>query len=347
MTVRDDVIGVLTGRATDGYPCFSGLVNVTKAGLDDLGLTLAEVHTDGAKMAAAAATSHRLFGFGSAVVPLDICVEAEIVGARVDFGGPDEYRLPKVDQPLASSAGDLDTVVPTGLAATARISTVAEAIGILKGEVGDGAAVGAWVPGPFTLATLLIDLPTLLGETRTDPDAVATVLDRLTEVLTGSAAAYREAGADFITVHEMGGSPGFIGPAPFETLVLPRLKHLLGGMAAPRVLSVCGRTDHAVDLLAEAGADALSVDQLNSVAASRAVLGPDAVILGNIDPVGVLGGGTGEEVKSAVAGAIAAGVDAVWPGCDLLAETPLENLSIMMDEAAGHRRGNAEGEAER
>ena len=38
-----------------------------------------------AKMARAAASTYRVSGFGSAVVPLDLCVEAEALGATVDF----------------------------------------------------------------------------------------------------------------------------------------------------------------------------------------------------------------------------------------------------------------------
>ena len=220
-----------------------------------------------------------------------------------------------------------------------RVATEIEAIEILVGDVGGSAAICAWVPEPFTLAMLLIDLRTLLGEMRTDPASVGSMLDSLTDLLEATATAYREAGADFVTVHEMGGSPGFIGPVPFENLVLPRLQRLLGAIPGPAVLSVCGRTNHAIELLGDAGADGVSVDQLTDLTASRAALG-DGRIFGNIDPVKVLGAGTEAEVRAAVAGAIAAGADAVWPGCDLLPDMPPQNLTAMIEEAALHRRSH-------
>ena len=83
-----------------------------------------------------------------------------------------------------------------------------------------------------------------------------------------------------------------------------------------------------MQLLAQAGADALHVDQLNDLAASRTAL-PDSMLFGNIDPVSILANGTVDDVRQAVSSAIAAGVDAVWPGCDLYPSTPLENLRAM------------------
>jgi [methyl-Co(III) methanol-specific corrinoid protein]:coenzyme M methyltransferase len=106
------------------------------------------------------------------------------------------------------------------------------------------------------------------------------------------------------------------------------------------VLSVCGNTNRAFALLAAAGADALSVDQLNDVARSRAALGPGPLLFGNIDPVGVLVNGTPDTVRDTVAQAITAGVDAIWPGCDLWPDVPPENLHALVEatKATGNRK---------
>ena len=44
-------------------------------------------------------------------------------------------------------------------------------------------------------------------------------------------------------------------------------------------------------LLADSGAEALSLDQVNDLAHSREVLGPEVLLVGNIDPIGVLTNG--------------------------------------------------------
>jgi [methyl-Co(III) methanol-specific corrinoid protein]:coenzyme M methyltransferase len=340
MTSRvDQVLALLNGESIEQSLCFSGLINVTRPGLDELGLKLAEVHHDAEKMAAAAASTHRMFDLGSAVVPLDMCIEAELLGASVVFApGGEKPELPRIVDPLVESATALTLQVPDGLADRGRIPVVCEAIQILKGEFGDELAIGAVVPGPFTVASWLVNIGGLLMETRTDPGSVADLLDGLTDLLITVAGSYHEAGADFLTVHEMGGSPGFIGPPAFEQLVLPRLQRLIAALPEPTVLHVCGRTNMAMEMLAAAGAAALSVDQLNDLSQSRADLGDGQVLLGNIDPVGVLGDGTAQDVASAVVAAVESGVSAIWPGCDLRPDMPRENLIAMVEETRRHQR---------
>ena len=331
---RPEVLALLNRNRPGRTPCFSGLINVTSAGLDTLGLKLSEVHCEPVRMAQAAATTYRLFGFESAVLPLNLCVEAAALGARVDYGEKGQFMdWPRVVEALANSAQTFAPAAPSDLARAESVQAVTEAIGLLKQDVGGEIAVGAMVPGPFTLASLVIRLEPLLKETRTAPGAVERVLDALTEVVAQVALAYRAAGADFVTVHEMGGSPGFIGPPAFKRFVLPRLQRLMAALPPPRVLSVCGNTTASIMALAEAGADAISVDQLNDLAQSRQALGAGPLLFGNLDPVATLLDGDPAAVRRAVAQAQAAGVDAIWPGCDLWPEAPRANLHAMVEAA--------------
>jgi [methyl-Co(III) methanol-specific corrinoid protein]:coenzyme M methyltransferase len=158
-----------------------------------------------------------------------------------------------------------------------------------------------------------------------EPRLVADALFHLSTFLSQVGVAYRNAGADFITIHDMGGSPGFIGPAKYEQFVYPAQKLLMAELPAPRVLSVCGNTNKSMELLAQTGADGVSVDQTNDLVASRKTL-TDTLLFGNIDPVATLWQGSQTEIEEAVRGTKEAGVDAIWPGCDLVPQTPIENL---------------------
>jgi len=336
---RDEVLELLAGRWNGRTPCFSGLMNVTVSGLERLGLTFGEIHADPEKMAAAAATTYHSFGFESAVVPMDLCVEAEALGAQVDFRlDAPRLEFPRVVAPLADSAEAFKFEVPSDLTRRGRLPVVVEAIRQLKESVGREIVIGAWVPGPLTLAMQLIDLKRLTADVVRAPEAVGRLLDPLTDLLTEVGRAYRAAGADFLTVHEMGGSPGFIGPPAFKNAVQPRLKRLIAALPAPRVLSVCGDTNRAITLLPECGAEALSLDQLNALARTREVLGQHVLLFGNLDPIGTLANGDETEVRRAVQRAIDAGVDAVWPGCDLWPLVPATNMQAMVDEARNYQR---------
>jgi [methyl-Co(III) methanol-specific corrinoid protein]:coenzyme M methyltransferase len=336
---RADVLALLAGQRSRRVPCFSGLISLTTPGLEAAGLRLPDAHHDPERMAAAAASTYRLCGFESAVVPFDLCVEAELLGGEVDFRA-DEIRpaFPRMREAVAESAAGYAPRLPADWAQHGRLPTITAALALLKEQVGGEIVVGAWVPGPMTLAMQLVDINTLVPDVAAEPEAVRGLLERLADVLAEVARLYRASGADFITVHEMGGSPGYVGPRSFERVVLPPLQRLLRALPAPRVLSVCGRTNRAMALLASAGADALSVDQTNDLAASRAVLGVDPLLFGNLDPVATLAEGDAAGVRAAVAAAIQAGADAIWPGCDLWPPVPVENMKAMVEAAARGRR---------
>ncbi len=150
-----------------------------------------------------------------------------------------------------------------------RIPIVVEAIKLLKEDVGDEIVIGAWVPGPFTLLSLLVETMALYMTMKRKPEVIHPALDILTQVLASVGNAYHQAGADFLTIHEMGGSPGALGPRLFESIVLPHVQTLTSALPRPVVLSACGRTNGTMKLLAASGADALSVDQTNDLAKSR------------------------------------------------------------------------------
>ena len=335
---RSQVLELFAGHRSERRHCFSGLMNITAPGLESIGANFAEIHNDPAKMAAAAATTYHSFGFESAVVPMDLCVEAEILGAKVDFRlDAPRLEFPRVVEPLAASAEEFNFDAPTDLTRRGRLPIIIEAIRRLKDSVGREIVVGAWIPGPLTLAMQLIDLTRLTTDVVRAPEAVGRLLDPLTDLLPEVGRAYRAAGADFITVHEMGGSPGFIGPPAFKNVVQPRLKRLIAALPAPRVLSICGNTNRAITLLAECGADALNLDQLNEIARTRETLGAQVLLFGNIDPIGALVNDDEAGVRRAVQGAIDAGVDAVWPGCDLWPLVPATNMQAMVDEARNYK----------
>ena len=333
---RTAALGLLRGVRPVGLPCFSGLCSVTAAGLAHSGGRFGSVHTDAAKLAAAAATSRNVFGFASVSVPLDLCVEAEALGARVDFcADADPPQYPRVPQFPLAKLSELQ-IDPRPAAELGRVSVVAQAIRLLVQSAGQQALVGAWVPGPFTLALYLVDGEALLNQIVEEPAAVSASLLQLADFIARVARVYLDAGADFITVHEMGGSPGYVGLRTFRRVVQAPLQHLLQALPAPRVLSMCGKLDAALGLLAGLAAEAINIDHLTDAAAARAALAPGQLLFGNIDPEGVLALGTPAQVRAAVVAA-AAHVDAIWPGCDLDLRAPDANLLAMVAAARSAR----------
>lgn len=326
--MREKILELLSGKKIDSQPAFSGLIHVTAEGLAAEGFTLHEVHKDAEKMAKAAASTFKLTGMPSATLPLDLCAPAEALGSELIFYEGDDLQFPQVRKLLFESTSQMANLLPTDVRQCGRIPLICKAIELVKKDIGGEAVISGLLPGPYTLLIYICKVQNLFREMKKEPEKVLNVLLNLSDILAEIGNAYLEAGADFITVHEMGGSPGFIGPAKFEEFVLEPLKALHGKLNGPKVLSVCGDTNKSMQLLAQCGADAISVDQVNDLAASRAVL-KDVLLFGNIDPVATLSRGGNAEVTEAVVRAKEAGVDAVWPGCDLVIHTPVKNIKLM------------------
>ncbi|NOH04464.1 MAG: hypothetical protein HND47_22090 [Chloroflexi bacterium] len=326
--MRDEILDVLSGKKVSSKPAFSGLIHVTAEGLANEGLGFNEIHTDAHKMARAAASTFKLTGMPSAALPLDLCAPAEALGAELRYYDDEEMQFPQVKKLLFQSTKEIRGLEIGEVESSGRIGLICEAIELVKVDIGDRVVISGIIPGAYTLMIYICKAQNLFHEMKNEPQMVLDALLHLSSFLAKIGNAYLDAGADFITIHEMGGSPGFIGPKPFEAFVLPALQRLTGDLPHPTVLSVCGKTDSAMSLLAKSGADAISVDQMNNLAASRAAL-TDTLLFGNLDPVGTLYRGDETQIREAAQRAKEAGVDAVWPGCDLVPQTPLKNIRVL------------------
>jgi [methyl-Co(III) methanol-specific corrinoid protein]:coenzyme M methyltransferase len=336
---RQEVLDLLHHKAVSRIPCFSGMGNVTTSGLGEYGYRFAEIHVDAEKMANAALATYKQFGFECVVVPFDMGIEAGALGCVVNYYDDGSSRIiyPTIKGKVSETIADLKLQVPADLASAGRIPLVLEAIAKLKAKVGGDVAIGSWVLGPFTLAGQLTDLNDLLKSSYKKPAMVNDLLSTLAQVLVDIVGLYRSAGADFITVREMGATSDVISPRMFESLILPHLQTVFRGIPSPRVLHICGDTNPIVTLMAQAGADALSVDQKNDLAASRGKL-PEALLFGNIDPYNLLVQGTPETIHTGIRAILANGPDAVWPGCDIWPEVPPANFKALMDTMEDYGR---------
>jgi MtaA/CmuA family methyltransferase len=340
-TSRERVLKLFKGEKIDYIPVFSGMGNITVHGLEKYGWKFPEIHTDARKMASMAASTYELFGYECAVVPFDLAVEAEALGSKANYyTHATEILYPTITEHPAEKIEDLNLQVPADLSKAARIPLVVEAIGLLKAEVGDKVAIGSHVLGPYTLAGQLLDLSFLAKAALKKPDLVGALLDKLAGVLIDIIGIYRKAGADYITVREMGAGPDILSPRIFQSLIMPPLKKIFAAIDSPNVLHICGDTNDIIGQMAQCGADVLSVEKKNRVAETRQKLGPETLIFVDLDAYNILVLSSPDQVEKAVKEAIDAGVNAIWPGCDIWPTVPKENMEAMM--AAARKYGKLE-----
>jgi len=338
---REGVLKFFRREKIDYIPLFSGMGNITIHGLEKYGWKFPEIHTDARKMASMAASSYQLFGFPCAVVPFDMGVEAEVLGSKVNYyAHASDILYPTIIEHPAEKVEDLNVQIPTDIAKAGRIPVVREALRLLKQEVGNQVVIGAWVLGPYTLAGQLVDLSQLAKAAFKKTEMVGKVLDKLAGVLIQIIKIYRAAGADYVTVREMGAGPDILSPRMFESLVRPPLTRIFAEAESPKVLHICGDTNAIVDQMALCGADAISVEKKNNVSETRKKLGPNVLIFGELDAYGVLSQGKPDDVDKAVKEAVDRGVNAIWPGCDMWPMVPKENMEALVAAAKKYGKLN-------
>lgn len=327
MTPKQRVNALMRREPVDIMPVFSGMGMVTRQAVEAMGIRFAEVHTSGVKMAESAIRSAEMFGFDAVVVPYDMCTVPEALGRGVSLYADAEGILyPTVPHKWAS-LDEVDLPADLGVIfGRGRMPVVDEAIRIALAHDGGRYAVGGWVLGPFTMAGQLLELDVLLKGAAKDKERVGAFLDKMTDLVIAVGRHYQDLGVDYITIREMGSGTDLLSPRMWKSLIQPNLTRVFAELKAPRVNHICGSTDLIVGMMNECGAEAISVDQKNTLTETRKKIGDGVLLLGNFDPYGLLVQKDAAEVAPAISKCVDEGVDAVWPGCDIWPDVKKENV---------------------
>lgn len=324
-TGKERVQKLFKKEPVDVMPCFSGQGAVVVQAIEKMGTQFAKIHTDANLMAQSAIESARMFGMDAVVIPYDMAVVAEAMGRGVSlYEGADGVIYPTVPNKWA----DLDEIdIPDDYMTRGRLPMIDEAFKIIKKEAPE-LAVGAWVLGPFTMAGQIMELDILLKGLKKKKDQIAAFLDKVTDVTIELVKHYQELDVDFISVRDMGSGTDLLSPRMWKTLVGPNLKKVFDAITCvPSVNHICGSTDMIIEMMHACGADAISVDQKNTVVETREKLGNDVLIFGNFDPYATLCQMEDQaEVEAVIKKCIDDGQDAIWPGCDIWPEVKEENM---------------------
>ena len=192
--------------------------------IKERGLSFNDVMRDATAMTEAAIMSFE-FGFESTVLPFDMNVEAEMLGAQVryhdGFDGNPVY--PTIATKPFTPADDIKIL--DALPEKGRIPAILKSIGAIKEQAEGRGAVGVFIPGPFTLAGQVMDMDVLYKMILKQPEKTLDFFEQLSTFINQIINLYIDAGADFMIIVEGGGSS--IAPKTFRKLLLPSLQDIL------------------------------------------------------------------------------------------------------------------------
>jgi MtaA/CmuA family methyltransferase len=212
-------------------------------------------------------------------------------------------------------------------------------IELLRERAGKGLFVEGWVEGPCAEGADLRGINRLMMDFSDDPAFVHDLFDFTLQVAIRFAAAQIQAGADIIGVGDAAAS--LVGPRIYKEFVWPWEKRLVDSIHANggRVrLHICGNTRRILDGMGTLGCDMMDIDYPVPMDQARTQTGPQQTLAGNIDPVRELRDGSPETIAQSLE-ALQQQAGARWivaAGCEVVRDTPHENVRAMVEFAQTH-----------
>jgi MtaA/CmuA family methyltransferase len=265
--------------------------------------------------------------------------EAADCGARIAWFPDQPPAIVEDAARLADKAELARLVVPDPLGG-GRMHDRVQAAALFKEKVRGQKLIEGWVEGPCAEAADLRGINNLMLDFFDDPGFVRDLFGFVVEMELRFARAQAEAGVELMGVGDAAAS--LVGPQIYEEFVWPFEKRLVDGLHALGLrvrLHICGNTRRILAGMGRLGCEIVDLDYPSPVSEGRAQMGPDQVLLGNIDPVRVLRDGSAETVLNAVAECHrqAGRRYIVGAGCEVPRDTAPQNVAVLEAFARSHR----------
>jgi uroporphyrinogen decarboxylase len=332
MTPLERMAAYNQGAAVDRLLCVP-IVGNTAARV--IGVKVSEFRGNGSLIAQAQIEAYKRFNYDIIRIFTDLYVQAEAMGAKI-FYPLDETAY--LDVPAIQSVEEIANLQPADPYKDGNLPHHLEAMKIAVDAVGKEVAVTGAVTCPFTNAAFLIGTEALVRLVGKNPEAV----HRLCEISLETALQYAKA------IIDVGCSPSLTDPMSSSTIISPkqfkefsfpylqRLISYIHSRGKTVTLHICGKTSKVWDLMADAGADCLSLDNAANLLEAKEKIGHRVRLMGNVKPSEIMLQSTRKEVQKAVLECVLQAYNnpkgyIVASGCSLPTETPFANIDAMLD----------------
>jgi uroporphyrinogen decarboxylase len=225
----------------------------------------------------------RRFGFDAAILFSDILVIAEGLGQRYEFREQGGIKM----EFLLESEADIRRL-DVG-AVNGRLSYVAEALSLIKRELGGQVALIGFAGSPWTLANFMLEGGGVKEHTKakalfySDPALFGRLMEKITEAVAGFLQLQIDAGVDAVQIFDSLG--GALSAGNFVAASGRWIKEIIGSLKGktPAIVFSKGTHGNWPDLV-ETGANVLGADWNVRLGDLRAQLPAQVGVQGNLDP---------------------------------------------------------------
>ncbi len=336
MNGYERLTALLRGEATDCLP----LMPITMMfAANQGGVPYGKYATDHRLLVEAQLKTAEKFDFDFVSSISDPAREAADCGATIQYFENQPPAAEEMNSLLADKTVLAKLKVPDPLGG-GRMHDRVKAAELFRQRVGGQKLIEGWIEGPCAEAADLRGINRLMTDFYDDPQFVRDLFEFNLEMGLRFAKAQVDAGADSIGVGDAAAS--LIGPRLYEEFVWPYEKRLVDGLHAMGTkvrLHICGNITRILAKIGCLGCDIVDIDFLAPFDKAREEMGPQQVLLGNIDPVRVLRNGTPETVTAAIAACHhqAGPRYIVSAGCEVPRDTPEANVRALTEYARANR----------
>jgi len=336
MNSRERVLAHLAGRPVDRLP----LMPITMMfACVQAGARYRDYCTDYRVMVEGQIRTAETFGFDYVNTMSDPAREAADCGAAVEYFDNQPVAIVEERALLADKTRLASLKVPDPLGG-GRMTNSLKGLALYQERVGKDKIIEGWVEGPIAEAADLRGINALMLDFYDDPAFVRDLFAFVVGMELRFAREQIKAGADIIGVGDAAAS--LVGPQIYYEFVWPWEKRLVDGIHAlgGKVrLHICGNTRRILEGMGKLGCDIVDLDSLAPISEARQKMGPDTVLLGNLNPVAVLRNGNPAGVTAAVAECHQQSGPRfiVGAGCEIPRDTPIENLRALCAYARSHQ----------
>lgn len=334
MTPKERLSAYFAGEEVDRLPCQLMLSDTAATYINE---SLADYYFDSEIMFQTEKYKIEELGFEFAGIGTTLRGIGEAYGSKLSYF---PNRAADVSDPVLKDYKDLDQMEPLDPTKDGRLPIIIEANKKIVDAFGETINTSCSIPDPFTAAHAVRGEVQLLQDTIKHPEELKKLLSLIVK-------------SELLFVEELYQKTGIvcglscpfmstklISPKTFERIAFPYMKKLIDGIMditgrKPGV-HLCGKSRKNWPLIRTLNISSISIDNIESLAEFVEEMGDKFALVGNVNPVSVIKNGTPqliqEEVKRCIeTAALNPSGYIVGSGCDLLANTPVENIKAFTD----------------
>jgi len=304
---------------------------MTHPGIEMIGKKVIDAVQDGEVHAQAIKKLAEVYPSAATTVIMDLTLEAEAFGCQIEF---QENDMPHILGRLVTCAEEIENLKVPDLNA-GRMQEYLKA-NKLTLEMGIDKPVLAGVIGPFSLAGRLYDVSEIMIACYMEPDAIMILLDKCIEFIIIYCRELKAIGCSGVVIAEP--AAGLLSNEDCKLFSSEYIKRLVEELQDENFLVIlhnCGNTGHCTEAMLYTGANAYHFGNAIDMVETLKFCPKDKLIMGNVDPVGVMKMLTPVKIKNYVTDLLEKTAEfdnfVLSTGCDLPPHVPADNINAFFE----------------